>query len=87
MPIKRVYLMSIFYGNFDKFAESLSVTNRQKNTASKRGRFEELGQMKIDLDYNMNKVSVNISALPQGIYTYKYIVSNVQKQAGKLLIE
>ena len=34
--------MSIFYGNFDKFAESLSVTNRQKNTASKRGRFEEL---------------------------------------------
>jgi hypothetical protein len=56
--------MSIFYGNFDKFAESLSVTNRQKNTASKRGRFEELG-----------------------IYTYKYIVSNVQKQAGKLLIE
>ncbi len=44
-------------------------------------------QMKIDLDYNINKVSINILSLPQGIYTYKYFVNNVQKEAGKLLIE
>lgn len=44
-------------------------------------------QLKMDLDYNINKVSVNISSLPLGLYTYKYLVNNVQKQAGKLLIE
>jgi hypothetical protein len=44
-------------------------------------------QIIINLDYNINKVSVNISSLAQGIYSYKYVVNNVQKQAGKLLIE
>jgi len=44
-------------------------------------------QMIIDLDYMANRVSVNISSFTPGLYTYKYLVNNVQKETGKLLIE
>ncbi len=37
LPIIRVYCISMFYGDTLKFFESLSVTNRQRNIASKRG--------------------------------------------------
>jgi hypothetical protein len=71
---------------------STTVTIGYKLQPSEKGDvivYDLLGraQMKIDLDYNINKVSVNILSLPQGIYTYKYFVNNVQKEAGKLLIE
>jgi hypothetical protein len=44
-------------------------------------------QIQIDLQNNVNKVSVNIQSLPQGIYMYKFFVNNNQTEAGKLLIE
>jgi len=44
-------------------------------------------QMIIDLDCRANRVSVNINSFTHGLYTYKYLVNNVQKEAGKLLIE
>jgi hypothetical protein len=44
-------------------------------------------QLKIDLHPGYNKMSINVSLLKQGIYTYKYIVNNLHQYAGKLLIE
>ena len=44
-------------------------------------------QMKIDLHPDNNRVSINVSLLRQGIYTYKYVVNNLHQYAGKLLIE
>jgi hypothetical protein len=44
-------------------------------------------QLKIDLHPGTNKMSINVSLLKQGIYTYKYIVNNLHQYAGKLLIE
>ncbi|MBK8330491.1 MAG: T9SS type A sorting domain-containing protein [Bacteroidetes bacterium] len=44
-------------------------------------------QMQVDLQNNINKVSVNIRNLPQGIYMYKFFVKNNQTENGKLLIE
>ncbi|MBK6331151.1 MAG: T9SS type A sorting domain-containing protein [Bacteroidetes bacterium] len=43
--------------------------------------------MVIDLDESNNKVSVNISSLQHGIFTYKYLVNKIQREAGKLLIQ
>jgi hypothetical protein len=60
-----------------------------KNEKGKVIIYDILGreQMKIDLHHDNNKVSINVSLLRQGIYTYKYLVNNAQKIAGKLLIE
>ncbi|MBK6818880.1 MAG: T9SS type A sorting domain-containing protein [Bacteroidetes bacterium] len=44
-------------------------------------------QMKIDLHSDNNKVSINVSLLKQGLYTYKYLVNNRQQITGKLLIQ
>ena len=51
--------------------------------------FDVLGrkQMQIDLQSNVNKVSVYIHSLPQGIYMYKFLVNSKQTEAGKLIIE
>ena len=43
--------------------------------------------MKIDLHSDNNKVSINVSSLRQGLYTYKYLVNNRQQITGKLLIQ
>ena len=44
-------------------------------------------QLNIDLHYTASKVSASISSLQTGIYTFKYHVNNIQREAGKLIIE
>ena len=71
---------------------SSTVTIAYELNKSEKGKviiYDLLGreQMKIDLHHYNNKVSINVSLLRQGIYTFKYLVNNVQKTTGKLLIE
>ncbi len=44
-------------------------------------------RMKIDLKASVNKIILNVTNLERGIYTYKYISNNFQKETGKFLIE
>ena len=43
--------------------------------------------MKIDLHSDNNKVSINVSSLRQGLYTFNYLMNKRQQTTGKLLIE
>ncbi len=44
-------------------------------------------QFRIELCSENNMVSSNLSNLPLGLYTYKYLINNIQVETGKLLKE
>lgn len=37
--------------------------------------------------WRMNKLQVNVSSLTQGAYNYKYLVNNVVKHTGKIILD
>lgn len=44
-------------------------------------------QLRIELSSSAHKVIANVQNLNTGVYTFKYIVNNVNRKTGKLIIE
>jgi hypothetical protein len=81
MPINRVYLMSIFYGDYVKFAKSKRMQLRSED-ASKNGEVV----LKTTLSKENSKTKIAISDMATGIYHYEISFAGREKTIGNISV-